>query len=212
MGRTRTLESIVLKTHDVGEADRFCILFTKELGKIAARARSVRKPGSRIGGTVLPTSHCSLQVVEGSAGFLITDAKRISEHYDQPLGSFLNVQQGMELLLSVLHDEEPMPELFDATLAFFDLCANSKTHTVAPFTLKLLSLLGLLPDIDAEYFAKCSDNQKDFLRKSIGQQWGDLPELTKEERLQFSEQCAELLSEICSRNLQAGAIGKKLME
>ena len=206
MGRTSTVEAIVLKTHDVGEADRFCILFTKERGKLAARARSVRKPGSKMGGTVLPMSHVSLQIVEGSAGYLITDAKRMSDLDERGIGSFLNAQQGIELLLTTLHDEEPLPELYRSTLKFLEACTTSKTHTVLPFTLTLLQISGLLPDIDDPYFDHFSDNQKQFIKKSIDGNWEELPELFKEERLQFSECCAELISELTASPLKAGVV------
>ena len=206
MGRTSTVEAIVLKTHDVGEADRFCILFTKERGKLAARARSVRKPGSKMGGSVLPMSHVSLQLTEGSAGFMITDAKRISDAADHAIGSFLNAQQGMELLISTLQDEEPLPELFDTTLHFLHTCATSSTHTVLPFTLSLLNVMGLLPEIDEPYFDRFSDNQKQFVKKSVEGAWAHLPDLDKRERMQFSETCAVLISELTSAPLKAGSI------
>lgn len=206
MGRTLTVEAIVLKTHDVGEADRFCILFTKERGKIAARARGVRKPGSKMGGSVLPMSHVSLQLAEGSAGYLITDAKRLSDASDAAISSFLNAQQGIELLLNVLHDEEPLPELFDATYDFLRLCGSSQMHTVLPFTLKLLSLMGLLPATDEAFFDRFSDNQKQFITQSIASDWNTLPELTKQERLSFSECCAVLISEMTSAPLKVGSV------
>lgn len=206
MSRTSTVEAIVLQTHDVGEADRFCILFTKERGKLAARARGVRKPGSKMGGAVLPMSHISVQLTEGSAGFLITDAMRIGSSTDRDIGSFLNAQQGIELLLSTLHDEEPLPEIFRVTLKFLDACATSKSHTVLPFTVTLLHLLGLLPDTDDPYFDRFSDNQKQFIKKSLDSAWDDLPDLYKEERLQFSECCAELISELTRSPLKAGGV------
>ena len=74
MPKSQELEAIVLQTHNVGEADRFCILLTKERGKIPVRARGVRKPKSRMGGSLLALQRIQVTVHEGSAGFMVTAA------------------------------------------------------------------------------------------------------------------------------------------
>ena len=160
MGKTITLEAIILNTHDVGEADRFCILFTKERGKIAARARSVRKLNSKMGGSLLPLQHVKLQLREGSAGFMISDVQKASEFDCKRVSAFLSAQQGIELLLNTLHDEEPMEELFFTTLKFLELCSNEEGQYVLPFTIRLLKLLGLLPDAQNKYFQHCNYQNK----------------------------------------------------
>ncbi|MDP7069224.1 MAG: recombination protein O N-terminal domain-containing protein [Candidatus Peribacteraceae bacterium] len=202
MSHTRTVEAIILKAHDVGEADRFCILFTKELGKIAARARSVRKPGSRIGGTLLAPQHVSIELRESSAGYMVIDAKRLDETFDTNVTAFLHMQQGIELLLNILQDEEPLPDLFATTKTFL----QKPTDAVLPFTLVLLNKMGLLPEIDNAYFGGYSENQKSYIRQSLTENWEQLPELSEKERLDFSASCAELLSQISSREMKVGSV------
>lgn len=206
MGRTLTVEAIILKAHDVGEADRFCILFTKERGKLTARARSVRKPGSRMGGTLLPMQHCSMELREGSAGFSISDAKRLSNDDTTHVDGFLQKQQGIELLLHALHDEEPLPELFETTILFLHQCDTRSFNSVLPFTIRLLHLLGLLPAPDEPFFALCTDVQKDLLRECTYRMPTELPDLSSREKEQFSLLCAQLLSNISSAPLKAGSI------
>ncbi|MAE68527.1 MAG: DNA repair protein RecO [Candidatus Peribacteraceae bacterium] len=206
MGKTISLEAIILQVHDVGESDRFCILFTKERGKIAARARSVRKPSSKMGGSLLPLQHVKLQLREGSAGFMISDVQKISAFDNKDVTAFLNAQQGMELLLTTLHDEECMENLFEATLKFLELCSHSTGNVVLPFTIQLLKIMGLLPDADNAYFQHCSDTQKQYLKFAAKGAWQELPELSANERTIFSGLCAELLSEISSRPLKAGTV------
>lgn len=206
MGKTITLEAIVLNTHDVGEADRFCILFTKERGKIAARARSVRKLGSKMGGSLLPLQHVKLQMREGSAGFVISDVQKISAFEISDVTAFMYAQQGIELLLNTLHDEEPLEDLFEATVTFLHLCEDNPEHSVLPFTIHLLKILGLLPDAENAYFHQCTDTQKTFLTLAAAGKWKELPELSKNERALFSSLCAQLLSEISSRPLKAGSV------
>lgn len=206
MGNTISLEAIILNTHDVGEADRFCILFTRERGKMAARARSVRKLSSKMGGSLLPLQHVNLQVREGSAGFMISDVQKVSAMDFADVNAFMNAQQGMELLLNTLHDEEPMENLFNTTLQFLKLSGDSTAQYVLPFTIRLLHILGLLPGIDNTYFQYCSTVQKEFLGLAKDGTWQDLPELSVDERKVFSGLCAQLLSEISSRPLKAGSV------
>lgn len=206
MGKTLTLESIVLASHNVGEADRFCILFTRERGKLAVRARAVRKPGSKLGGHLLPMRHISLQVREGSAGYMVSDASRLTSFDERNITAFLQAQQGIELLVAILHDEEPMPDLFDATLTFLHACAKESEHTVLPYTLKLLDICGTLPEESDIYFSRCTDLQKTYLRYSRQNKWDELPTLSHKERELFSLLCANLLSHISSTPLKAGVV------
>ena len=114
MSRTKDYEAIVLKTHDVGEADRFCILFTKERGRIAARARGVRKLKSRMGGVLLAPNHISVTLTEGSVGFSVNSVLSLGQKNMQGnVDQFAQTQNGIELLLSLLHDEEPLQDIFD---------------------------------------------------------------------------------------------------
>lgn len=211
MSRSHVLDAIILQTHDVGEADRFCILFTKERGKLAVRARGVRKPGSRLGGTLLPLQRVTAHVREGSAGYLITDATLLSTAQRHTMRSFLQAQQGIELLLLSLHDDEPLPELFDATRFFLERCHTHEGHAVLPYTLRMLHLLGLLPEGDDIRFSRCTPSQSLYARCSMHGEWSVLPELSLAEKAFFSGLCAELLSEALSRAPKAGVIAQSMM-
>tara|TARA_Y100000310_G_scaffold320795_1_gene377597 strand:- start:159 stop:773 length:615 start_codon:yes stop_codon:yes gene_type:complete len=199
MGKTHNLEAIILRAHDVGEADRFCILFTKERGKIAARARAVRKPGSKMGGSLLPLSHLKLMVREGSTGYMISDVQD-AKVWTGDITEFLKLQQGIEILLSCLHDEEPLPEIFAITEKFLE------TRNVLAFTLTLLHHMGLLPNPDEDFFRGCTNNQKTYMKHVIREKWNELPVLSNEEKDMFSKICASLISEVSSRELKTGSI------
>ncbi len=159
MGRSHTLEAIVLQTHNVGEADRFCILFTRERGKLAARARGVRKLQSKMGGTLLPMQHIHVDIVEGSAGMLITSVHRIGKETNADLKSFSQTQQGIEMLISILEDDHPLEEIFDLTLKFLEACDNGHDKPLLPFSIRLLHLLGVLPDRKSDIFRVLSDEE-----------------------------------------------------
>lgn len=207
MTHTVTVDAIILKSYDVGEADRYCILLTKERGRIAARARSVRKLGSKMGGSLLPLQQCALQLREGSAGYMITDAQRVETTNDViDSDAFASAQQGIELLLNTVHDEEPMEDLFKSTQQFLAMCTRNPRNAVLPFTIQLLDILGLLPDTTNAFFQQYSEAQKHFIQLSVDGDWHGLPDLTAKEKQMFSVACSALLSEISSRPLKAGSV------
>lgn len=146
MPRTQTLEAIVLKTYDVGEADRYCILFTKERGRLAARAHGVRKLTSRKGGSLIPFTCVNVELRESDSGLTVTSAAATGDRGVFDLQAFTAAAQGFELLLRLIQDEEPMPAAYAASAAFIRACAEGIPHASVAYGLRLLHLLGLLPD------------------------------------------------------------------
>lgn len=63
--RTYKTRAIVLAHFDLGEADRIVTLLTPEAGKIRAVAKGVRRPRSRIGGSVEPFAELDLVLARG---------------------------------------------------------------------------------------------------------------------------------------------------
>jgi recombinational DNA repair protein (RecF pathway) len=154
MPRSFLCSAIVLKTYDVGEADRFCILLTPERGRLAARAAGARKPKSRLGGYILPFRHIALELKEGNGGFYVSSvasAQPSIPALSSP-ASFSRAGEGIEILLALVQHEEPDRELFAATLAFLSSCGEEGAQALLVYTIRLLSLLGLLPG-EAQLFA-----------------------------------------------------------
>ena len=147
MHRTSKLQSIVLRAMDVGEADRFCVLFTRERGRLSGRAYGVRKPKSKMGGTLLPFRHIWAECAERDAGMTIATAVDQGDLPPLP-ASFpllVRLERGIELLLVLTEEDHPLPEVFDLLLEFIH-CAITNGNDVLPaFELRLLHLLGLLP-------------------------------------------------------------------
>ena len=175
MGHTTSHEAIILKTYDIGDADRFCIVFTKERGKLAARAKAVRKLHSKLGGHLLPFESVTIDLYEGSSGFLITAAKRGSDRMQLSPQQFLAVQQGIEMILHLVDDLHPLPEVFALLQQF--LREENPDKTLLPFTLCLLSELGYLPETTSEIFRSLSDEEKLYIKKVDGN-WNMLPTLS----------------------------------
>ncbi len=139
-------DAIVLRTFDVGDADRFCVLLTKSLGRMAVRARGVRKLGSRMGGALMPLQIVQAQLHLRGSHPLATSATLM----DCPVGrdrfrAFSRAQRGVELLLTLTEDGEPMPGIYDLTVAFLATCGDDAWDPVDTYFLCLLAQLGLLP-------------------------------------------------------------------
>jgi DNA repair protein RecO (recombination protein O) len=70
--RTYRTQAIVLARFDLGEADRVLTLLTPHEGKLRAIAKGVRRPGSRIGGSVEPFAELDLLLARGRTFDVVT--------------------------------------------------------------------------------------------------------------------------------------------
>ena len=70
--RRYVTEAIVLSRFDYGEADRILTLMTPSGGKIKAIAKGIRRPTSRIGGSVEPFAELRLALAHGRTFDVIT--------------------------------------------------------------------------------------------------------------------------------------------
>ncbi|WP_296141132.1 DNA repair protein RecO [uncultured Tessaracoccus sp.] len=58
-------EAVVLRTHQLGEADRIITFLTRANGKVRAVARGVRRSSSKFGSRLEPFNHVDVQLAEG---------------------------------------------------------------------------------------------------------------------------------------------------
>jgi DNA repair protein RecO (recombination protein O) len=78
--RTRKVEAIVLRHSDWGEADRLLVLFTRELGKVRAIAKGVRRMRSRKAGHLEPYTRASLVLAKGRDLWIVTQASTLEPY------------------------------------------------------------------------------------------------------------------------------------
>lgn len=211
MGKVHVLHSIVLHAHDIGEADRFCIALTKERGRIAARAYGVRKPKSRMGGSILPLQEAMLTVREISSGWHISDCTVLhNEGNALSFTSFVQATQCADILLSLLEDDTPVPEVFHLMQQCITACRTSELASSLPFTIQLLSTLGLLPlQVDHAIFDHVEKQEKEILQKIYSEGWAGITcNATETQRLSFL--CAKILDEQSRRPLKASAVAMTL--
>ena len=214
MGRSLQYQSIVLRTHDVGEADRFCILLTKERGKLAARARGVRKPKSRMGGSLLDFQETMVCIRESRGSLSISSASCTKDYCETlALSNFLQASQATELLLSLLEDDHPVPDIFALTQEFLDGCMTHDQVHILPFTIRLLQQLGVFPRQEShELFSTLSEDERQFIRTCSQDQWwmAALPPQDIDERL--TPLCRRIMEEQTNRPLRSGPIADAILQ
>lgn len=167
MPHSQSFEAIVLKTYDVGEADRFCVLFTRERGRIAARASGARRLNSRLGGAILPFQHITVELKEGSAGWIVAGAVRhTQERSAESISAFAALEEGIELLLRLVTDEGALPDVFEATMSFVNASRDGFPHASLAYAFALLHCLGFLPgDSELIHFATLESAEFAYLQQ-----------------------------------------------
>jgi len=78
--RVYKTEAIVLRTMDLGEADRVLTVLTPRLGKLRVIAKGVRRPRSRIGGALQPFSDVQLVLAVGRTFDVVTSTSLEDPH------------------------------------------------------------------------------------------------------------------------------------
>jgi DNA repair protein RecO (recombination protein O) len=156
-------QGVVLRTIKLGETDRIVTLLTQGHGKVRAVAKGVRKPGSRFGARLEPTSHVALQCYRGRELDVVTqvetiDANRaLREHY----GCLTHAISMLEATDQVAQERETNPALYRMLVgALRTLADNPNPLVSAAFFWKLLSLEGFRPLLDA--CARCGDDDGPF--------------------------------------------------
>jgi DNA repair protein RecO (recombination protein O) len=155
-------EAVILDATDVFDADRSLLLFTRELGKLRARARGVRKPTSRLTGHLLPYVPTSLELVEGNSGLLITQAQiqvggADATYPGDPLAFLRQSEIIAESLNRLYVEREPHPSVYGGLVytldRLLDVLASSGHTQVAElvaveFLFKALGELGYRPELE----------------------------------------------------------------
>jgi len=145
-------EAVVLSTMDVFDADRLYLLYTREFGKIRARAKGVRRPTSRLTGHLLSFLPTELGLVKQGDFFLIIQAHMLpGAAYPDDTLSFLQYgEQVAEAVDKLLVDQEAHPAIYDALA--YTLERLHETHipelVTAEFFVKCLIALGYRPELE----------------------------------------------------------------
>jgi DNA repair protein RecO len=128
-----TTPAFILESWPGKEADKFCALFTEELGLIRASAKGVRLQKSKLRYSLQDLSFSVVSVVRGKEFWRITNARQIDGLYDRYSGDksiVYSIARIFRLLSRLIPEEEKNPELFaDLNAAFDFLSAAAEEHS-----------------------------------------------------------------------------------
>ncbi|MEK7861493.1 MAG: DNA repair protein RecO, partial [Chloroflexota bacterium] len=113
--RTYRAEAIVLKTLDLGEADRVLTLLTRHFGKIRVIAKGIRRPTSRLAGHAETLAHAIFQLARGRELDVLTGAETRATYRSvrEDLGRIAAAWYVVELADRFTADRAPAAPVFD---------------------------------------------------------------------------------------------------
>jgi len=155
MSITKT-EAIVLKGLKFGDTSKIVTLYTKDYGKIKVIAKGIRKPKSRLAGTLETFFHIHIVFYKKTTTEIYLLSQSEIMHPFQKITKDLNryaLASGvLELLDKLITGEEPNLEIFELTLntlSFMEACApKSVEKSFLFFVLRLADILGYKPKFD----------------------------------------------------------------
>ena len=149
--RTYRAEAIVLRTVDLGEADRILVLFTRHFGKVHVVAKGIRRATSRMAGHAEPLTHATYQLARGRDLDVLTgaEARAIYPALREDLGRIAAGWYCAELIDRFTVEHVPAAPLFELLeTALRHLNAGFAEPLVCRwFDLHLLDRSGFRPEL-----------------------------------------------------------------
>lgn len=149
--RTYSVEAVVVRASDFGEADRLVTLLTPFKGLVRAVARGARKPKSRLGGNVDLLRHINASLAEGRSLDTVSQA--------ESLVSLRGLHSGLEKMSTGLYMAEvaerfsveggPNQPLYNQFVLMLQVLNEEPIHPLMArwFDLQVLQINGFLPTI-----------------------------------------------------------------
>lgn len=150
--RRYTTDAIVLSRFDLGEADRVLTLITPEGGKLKAIAKGIRRPTSRIGGSLEPFAELNVALARGRTFDVVTQVSvghawlRLRDDLESAATAWYLAELA-DRSLEERHAAEPLYTLLRRAYELLD--AGMAPGRVARwFEMHLLDELGVRPEVD----------------------------------------------------------------
>lgn len=144
--------AIVLRTRNLGEADRVLILLSEDFGKFEAVTKGARRGRSRFVGNTLPFNYLKALFFTGKSMDTLSQAELIHpfSQLREDLYKLAYATYWVELIDGFVPEREEVRELFRFLLAAFVVLER----TVEPqllnlaFEIRILNYLGYRPELD----------------------------------------------------------------
>jgi DNA repair protein RecO (recombination protein O) len=151
MSREQIYQSFIIKKQALGEADEIITLFTRERGKIRAKAKSVKFSRSKLQQSLQLMFYTAVNVSETGGLPIITGAltRNVFRQIQTDPDRIAYWYAMAELLHKALADEQPNPLLFDMILGYLAFLDNpGSPHSLLrsaglKFKIEFFDLIGL---------------------------------------------------------------------
>ena len=148
-----TAKGLIIREHNVGEADRFVTVLTDTFGVIRASVRGARRVTSRAGASTRMLSYSTLSLVKGRDKYIVDTAvpERVFFATGGSVEQISLAQYFCELALTVAPKEEPAEEYLRLLLNALHLLekGEDRDRVKAVLELRMLCLSGFMPDVTA---------------------------------------------------------------
>jgi len=162
---THEAEAIVLRQYSLSDSDRIVVFITREFGKIRAVAQGVKKPQSRMAGSLEPLNHLRMEFFakEGKELGQVRQAELIHAYLAKSpsLDRVYAFSYFAEIANEIVQDNQPNPPLFRLLLASLEAGERNAANKalVRYYEIWSLRLSGLLPNY--AYCSNCGKCVKD---------------------------------------------------
>lgn len=146
-------EGIVLRTRNLGEADKIATLFTYERGKVDAVARGVRRPRSQFVGVSQAFTHGRYLLYKGKKDLDTMRQGEIVRSFGtlrEDLHKMAYASYVSELVDRMTELNDPHPDVFALLLSVQQLLASADEFELSArwFEMQLMHRLGFQPHLD----------------------------------------------------------------
>lgn len=145
-------KGIILGSKVLREADKAIFIYTRDHGKIRAIAKGALKISSKFTGAIETLNFCDFNLYRGPKNTIITEIKpeksfnALRENLEKATSALLIAKISNELIAEHIKTSEIF-DLIEETLK--ELVRSNKTLIITTtFVIKLLDILGLLPDME----------------------------------------------------------------
>lgn len=151
-------EGLVLRTRDLGEADRIVTLLTRDRGRVRAVAKGVRRTSSRFGARLEPFAHVDVLIHSGRTLDIVTQVETLDSYGRELVGDYPSWTAGQAMLeaaerLTPIEEEQATQQylLLVGGLRAMSRREHAPTLVLDAFLLRSLAISGWAPS-----FGECA--------------------------------------------------------
>lgn len=159
-------EALVLNNEDIGEFDALITLYAAKLGKVVAKAKSIKKITSKLAGHLQPLNFVNCRLIEkngslnGKQDFQIVDALIIEEQRNkqtpEDIKKNINIARFLDEMTFELQEDQHLWQAIKKIMSYSDFNENLIYR-------ELLKILGFDPE-HAACFSCCKNKVKYLIK------------------------------------------------